>query len=83
MIKIKYSSVDGGRMSRSFKSLKGARAFAQKMVGKNPEMGSSYAVSGDGIGKIEAYGAAGKLTINTQDFVLADLFGDADLMTPE
>jgi hypothetical protein len=76
MIKVKYSSVDGGRMSRSFKSLKGARAFAQKMVGKNPEMGSSYAVSGDGIGKIEAYGPAGKLTINSQDIVLADLFGD-------
>lgn len=76
MIKVRYSSVDGYRVSRSFKTLKGARAFAQKWVGKNPEIGSSYAVSGDGIGKIEAYGSAGKLSINSQDIVLAELFGD-------
>jgi len=81
MITVKYSSVDGGRLSRSFKSLKGARAFAQKMVGKHPEMGSSYAVSGDGIGKIEAYGAAGKLTVHSQDIVLTDLFGDEKART--
>jgi hypothetical protein len=65
MIKVKYSSIDGGRVSRSFKTLKGARKFAQHWVGKNPEIGSSYAVSGDGIGKIEVDGCP-----------LADLFGD-------
>jgi hypothetical protein len=65
VIKVKYSSVDGGRKSRSFKTLKGARHFAQYWIGKNPEIGSIYAVSGDGIGKIEASGVA-----------LADLFGD-------
>jgi hypothetical protein len=65
VIKVKYSSVDGGRSSRPFKSLKGARKFAQRMIGKNPEMGSTYAVSGDGIGKIQVEGCA-----------LAELFGD-------
>ena len=65
MIKINYSSVDGYRESRSFKTLKGARKYAQHWVGKNPEIGSSYAISGDGVGKIRAEGV-----------VLADLFGD-------
>lgn len=64
MIKVKYSSIDGGRKSRSFKSLKGARKFAQSWVGKYPEIGSTYAVSGDGVGKIEAEGVK-----------LAELFG--------
>ena len=66
MIKLKYSSVDsrGGKW-RSFKTLPRARAFAQHWVGKYPEIGANYAVSGDGIGKIEAKGIA-----------LKDLFGD-------
>lgn len=66
MIKVKYSSVDsrGGKW-RSFKTLKRARVFAQHWIGTHPEIGSTYAVSGDGIGKIEAQGVA-----------LADLFGD-------
>ena len=65
MIKVKYSSVDGGGQSRSYKSLKGARKFAQSWVGKNPELGSSYAISGDGIGKIQVEGCA-----------LKELFGE-------
>lgn len=65
MIKVKYLSVDRARVTRSFKTLAGARKFAQSWVGKHPEMGSTYAVSGDGIGKITAEGAK-----------LADLFGD-------
>ena len=65
MIKIRYSSVDGFREKRSFKTLVAARAYAQKWVGIHPEIGSQYAVSDDGIGKIEVHGAA-----------LADLFGD-------
>ena len=66
MIKVKYSSVDGrGGKWRSFKTLGRARAFAQYWVGKNPEIGSTYAVGGDGIGKIEVMGAT-----------LADLFRD-------
>ena len=76
MIKVKYSSVDGrGGKWRSFKTLGRARVFAQYWVGKNPEIGSTCAVSGDGIGKIEVQGAK-----------LADLFGDekkAELDLPE
>jgi len=68
MIKVRYSSVDGGGKWRSFKTLKRARIFAQYWIGKNPEVGSTYAVSGDGIGKIEAQGVA-----------LRDLFGDETL----
>ena len=65
MIKVKYSSVDRFSKTRSFKTLKGARNFAQHWVGKHPEIGSTYAVSGDGVGKITAEGVA-----------LAELFGD-------
>jgi hypothetical protein len=68
VIKVKYSSVDNRKSkSRSFKTLKGARKFAQHWIGKHPEMGSTYAVSGDGIGKIEVEGAK-----------LAELFGEID-----
>lgn len=70
IIKVKYSSVDGYRSTRPFKTLKGARKFAQDRVGKNPEMGSTYAVSGDGIGKIQVEGCA-----------LAELFGDEKEIT--
>jgi len=65
VIKVKYSSVDS-RMGkwRSFKTLQRARKFAQFWIGENPEIGSTYAVSGDGIGKIEVKGAT-----------LAELFG--------
>jgi hypothetical protein len=66
VIKVKYSSVDsrGGKW-RSFKTLAGARKYAQHWIGKNPEMGATYAVSGDGVGKIVAEGVK-----------LRDLFGE-------
>ena len=57
MITVKYSTIDRFRVTRKFKTLKGAQRFAQKMIGRTPEMGSYYAVSGDGIGKIEVWGA--------------------------
>src|SRR6185436_21124797 len=73
VIKVKYSSVDGrGGKWRSFKTLGRARVFAQYWVGKNPEIGSTCAVSGDGIGKIEVQGAK-----------LADLFGDQTKAEPD
>ena len=66
MIKVRYSSFDSRKGKwRSFKTLRGARKYAQHWIGKYPEMGSTYAVSGDGIGKIEAEGVK-----------LAELFGD-------
>jgi hypothetical protein len=73
VIKVKYSNVDGpGGKWRSFKTLGRARVFAQYWVGKNPEIGSTCAVSGDGIGKIEVQGAK-----------LADLFGDENKAEPD
>ena len=49
-----YKSVDsyGRRTRRGYKTIEGARKWAQEMVGDAPEIGSRYAVSHDGIGKI-------------------------------
>lgn len=57
-ITVRYSAVDGARSSRKFGTLKGARAFAHKMVGPHPEMGFRYAISGDGIGKVTVEGVS-------------------------
>lgn len=56
-ITVTYQSIDRYRKRRTFKTLAGARKFAVNWVGENPEMGSTYAVSGDGIGKITVDGA--------------------------
>ena len=55
-IRVTLRSVDGFRKSRSFKSIKGARAFAQSYVGKHPTIGSGYAVSDDGVATIYVSG---------------------------
>ena len=69
-IKVKYSSIDGYHKYATFKTLKGAQKFAQKWVGEHPDIGmgfgAGYAVSYDGIGKIEVAG----------DATLKDLFPD-------
>ena len=56
-IKIRYHSIDGFSAARTFKTLKGAQAFAQKWVGRFPDIGCGYAVSFDGIGKVTVSGA--------------------------
>jgi hypothetical protein len=56
-IKVRYKSVDGGSKSRKFKSLKAASKFAREFVGDHPEIGWTYAVSGDGVGRIMVEGA--------------------------
>lgn len=66
-ITVYYESLDRCSKTRKFKTLAGAQRFAQKWVGKHPEIGTTYAVSGDGIGKITVVGAS-----------LADLFPAAD-----
>jgi hypothetical protein len=63
LIAITYTSIDRYRVTRRYRTLDGARAFAQEYVGRFPSIGSSYAVSDDGIGKITVCGAS-----------LADLF---------
>lgn len=66
-IHVTYRSIDRYTKSAEFKTLAGAQKFAQKWVGKTPELsiGFGYAVSGDGIGKITCSGCA-----------IADLFPD-------
>ncbi len=66
MIKLKYSAVDGFRIRKRFKTLKAARRYAQEKIGKYPSFGSYYAVSDDGVGKIEAI----------EGVKLRDLFGE-------
>jgi len=56
VIRVRYESIDHFSKTRRFKTLKGAQKFAQHWVGETPEMGSFYAVSGDGIGKITCEG---------------------------
>jgi hypothetical protein len=56
IIRVCYSSIDRFRKVATFKTLAGARKFAQKWVGQHPEIGSHYAVSGDGVGKITVEG---------------------------
>lgn len=53
-IKLTVESIDGFRETRSFKTLKGAQAFAHKYVGATPEISVSfgYAVSGYGTTKV-------------------------------
>jgi len=51
-MKITYTSIDGVRKTRSFKTLRTARNFAHDCVGPQDIEGGHYAVSFDGIGKI-------------------------------
>ena len=55
-IVVTYSSIDGARKRRSFKTVAKARAFAIYWVGETPEMGLGYAVAGDGVGKVTVTG---------------------------
>lgn len=71
MIIVGYSSIDHYRETRKFKTVTGARAYATKWVGKNPELGHSYAISGDGVGKITVSGIS-----------LAELFGGMQVIGP-
>lgn len=56
MIRVTYSSVDHHRSVQTFPTIPEARAFAVEYVGETPEMGRNYAISDDGIGKIEVEG---------------------------
>lgn len=57
-ITVRYSAIDGYSKSRSFKTLAGACRFAHHYVGEHPDMGSGYAVSFDGVGKVTVRGAS-------------------------
>jgi hypothetical protein len=66
MIRLTYLASDGYRKRKQFKLLRGARKYAQEMVGKNPDLGRGYAVSFDGVGTIREVSGC----------KLQDLFGD-------
>jgi hypothetical protein len=51
-LKLKYKAVDGYSKAAQFATLKGAQDFAQHWLGKAPCLGSGYAVSNDGVGKL-------------------------------
>lgn len=55
IIKLTFSTVDRFRETRTFKTLKGARKYAQGKIGTHPEVSRTfgYAVSSYGDAKIE------------------------------
>jgi hypothetical protein len=55
MIKLTYSTVDGYLKYKTFNDLAKAKEWAKHWMG-TPEIGSTYAVTGDGIGKMECSG---------------------------
>ena len=57
MITVKYRAIDGYTLTRRYKTIEGARAFAQKWVGVHPDLGTCVAVSSDGIGTVYVTGA--------------------------
>jgi hypothetical protein len=65
-IAVRYSTVDRFSEIKRFTTIEAARKFAQRWIGATPEIGWGYAISDDGIGKIEVRGAR-----------LADLFPEA------
>jgi hypothetical protein len=58
MIKLRFTTLDGIRKTKSFKTLAGARKAAQGWVGADAEIGMSYAVSADGVVKVTAEGCS-------------------------
>jgi len=51
-ITMQYTSIDGAKATRVFKTVKAARKFALDYVGPQDAEGGHYAVSFDGIGKV-------------------------------
>lgn len=58
MITIWYSAIDGAHDKALFHSLQEAREYAFKWVGEHAEFGTGYAISNDGIGKIQVEGVS-------------------------
>lgn len=56
-VTVYFTTSDRYSQTRKFKTLNGARAYAQSKIGKTPEVGGHYAVSSYGDAKIEAHGA--------------------------
>lgn len=58
MIRLYFDAVDGPIGRFQYKSLEAAQRAAQRRLGEAPEIGSLYAVSGDGVVTLRAEGAS-------------------------
>lgn len=74
MILFCYTSIDGAERREAFFSLDAARERAQYWMGKHPTLGTFYAVTDDGIGRLEITGG---------EATLQDLFPDSSTPTLE
>lgn len=52
LIRMYYSTIDGVNIHKACETIEEARSWAMTWVGEHPEIGSYYAISGDGIGKV-------------------------------
>jgi len=64
-ITIRVSTLDGSNRTRKFKTLAGARKFAQNRVGEHPEVSEFFRY---------AVGAWGDVKVSVTGCTLADLF---------
>lgn len=55
-IVVSYASIDGYHLTRRYRTLAGAARFAVMWIGADADIGASYAVSADGIGRITVEG---------------------------
>lgn len=56
MITIYYSAVDGHSARKQFEKLEDAQKYAYERIGDCPCLSPYYAISDDGVGKIEVMG---------------------------
>ena len=57
-ITVCYLAVDGAKAWQTFDTIAKARSWAVEWVGRHPELGHHYAVSGDGIGRVTVAGCS-------------------------
>jgi len=80
MIIVRYTSIDRYSQTRRFKTLKGAQAFAHKYVGPHPTLGTYYAVSDDGVGRVTVSGCSLQALFPTSDCTPASILGIKPVM---
>ena len=66
-IRLSYRAIDGYRLTRTYKTLAGARRFAWRWAGRHPEVGSTYAVTFDGVGRVDWSGTLDGKPVTPED----------------
>lgn len=66
-IRLDYVALDGASKHRTYKTLAGARRFAWRWAGRHPEVGSTYAVTFDGVGKVSWSGTLDGKPVTPED----------------